>query len=120
MVIEAAGTSPAEAKNEAIRKRYEDILSPIFFPEEPTKHDIKLFFSSLLRVAGMEDRGWDPFAESRAVIGDIYAIMQMQLSAERFADPELTTWRVGLMLYSHIIEMSAAYEVCQPDQVQAG
>ncbi len=111
MITEAAGPSPAEERNEAIRKRYQDIMFPIFFPEEPTQPDIKLFFSSLLRVVGMEDRGWDPLAESRAVIDDLYAIMRMKLSAESFADPELTTWRVGLLFYSHIIEMSAPYEV---------
>ncbi|KAA3505501.1 hypothetical protein DXM21_25420 [Agrobacterium rosae] len=113
LMTEAIGSelNPAEAKNEAIRKRYEDILIPIFFSETPTSPDIKLLFSSVLRVTGMEDRGWDPHAESRAVIDDLYGIMQMQLPEDRFKDPQLVTWRVGLMFYSHIIEMSAPYEV---------
>lgn len=111
MAEEAEALSPTEEKNEAIRKRYQDIMFPIFFPETPTKPDIKLLFSSVLRVMGMEDKGWDPHAESRGVIDDLYAFMQIELPKDRFGDPGLTVWRVGLLFYSHIIEMSAPYEV---------
>ena len=66
--MKVADPSATEEKNEALRKRYQDIMFPIFFPEEPTKPDIKLLFSSLLRVLGMEDKGWDPFGESSRLL----------------------------------------------------
>ena len=60
---------------------------------------------------GAEDKGWDPAKESRAVIDDLYALMKMQSFMGALADPELTTWGLGPLFYSHIIEMSAPYEV---------
>jgi len=101
-----------EEINEAIRTRYIAIMGPAFFPENATQLDVIKLFASLLRVVGMEDRGWDPYMESRAVIDDLYAIMQMgDLPEARFRDRDLTKWRVGLLFYSHIVEMSAPYEV---------
>jgi hypothetical protein len=96
---------------EVIQERYYEVLKPLFFPEFPTKHDIINFFASLLRVVGMEDRGWDPLLESRAVLEDLNGIMQMELANERFPDAEMTKWRVGLLMYSHMVEMDAPYEV---------
>ena len=58
----------------------------------------------------MEDKGWDPYAESRAIVEDLNALMQIKLPKGRFLD-DLTVWRLGLTLYNHIIEMSAPYEV---------
>ena len=92
------------------RDQYLEILSPLFFPRDPLSHDIIRFFSSVLRVAGMEDKGWDPQLESRAVLNDKNLLMKLDLSIADFPDG-LTTWRLGLLLYSHILEMSAPYEV---------
>ena len=50
-----------EQKNEAIRDRYIPMMAPVFFPDEPTKPDIIQLFASLLRVLGVEDKGWDPY-----------------------------------------------------------
>jgi hypothetical protein len=58
----------------------------------------------------MEDKGWDPYSESRAILEDLNALMQLPLPPERFSD-DLIIWRLGLVLYNHIIEMSAPYEV---------
>jgi hypothetical protein len=50
--------------------------------------------------------------ESRAVIDDLYTIMQMDdFLGTRFRNRDLTKWRIGLLFYSHIVEMSAPYEV---------
>ncbi|MER8425674.1 hypothetical protein [Mesorhizobium sp. M1403] len=96
---------------EAVREHYYQALKPLFFPELPIKHDIINFFASLLRVVGMEDRGWDPLLESRASLEDLNSIMQMELPPEGFPDAEMTKWRMGLLMYSHMVEMDAPYEI---------
>lgn len=96
-------------------KKYRDIYIPklekLFFPEEPAKNDIIKYFSSLLRVTGMEDSGWDPHAESKGLLNDINHIFKLDLPKEHFPDPGKTSWRMGLFMYSHILEMDAPYEV---------
>lgn len=42
------------------RDNYIERLEPIFLPPDPISNDIIRYFASLLRVVGMEDRGWDP------------------------------------------------------------
>ena len=74
----------SEKKLEAIRDRYIEIMAPRFFPKDPIGHDIIRCFASLLRVVGMEDKGWDPYAESRAVLEDINSLMQIKLPEDRF------------------------------------
>ena len=96
---------------EAVQEKYYQALKPLFFPELPTKHDIINFFASLLHVVGMEDRGWDPLLESRATLEDLNAIMQMELPADGFPSSEMTKWRMGLVMYCHMVEMDAPYEV---------
>ena len=91
---------------EAVRDRYVETLVPLFLPDDPVSNDIVRYFASLLRIVGMEDRGWDPHLESRAILEDINSLLQMKLP-----DDQLTTWRLGLLFYSHIVEMDAPYEV---------
>ena len=98
-------------KNESIRDRYVPMMAPVFFPDDPTNPDIIQLFASLLRIVGIEDRGWDPYMESRGVLEDLYALTQLDLPEEKFKDQKLTIWRLGLLFYSHIVEMSAPYEV---------
>lgn len=100
-----------EDEIEAVRDRYIQTLRPVFFPENAIANDVIKYFASLLRVVGMEDGGWDPHLESRALLEDLNAIMQLDLPPERFPDPNSTAWRMGLYLYSHIVEMDAPYEV---------
>jgi hypothetical protein len=59
----------------------------------------------------MEDGGWDPYAESRNILNDLNRLMKIRLPKKKFPEPENTTWRLGLLLYSHIVEMDAPYEV---------
>lgn len=96
---------------EETRERYYQAFRPLFFPELPFRHDVISYLASILRIVGMEDGGWDPFVESRATLENINHIMQMDLPEDRFPDAELTRWRMGLLMYSHMVEMDAPYEV---------
>ncbi len=100
-----------EEKREAIRSRYIPLMAPLFFPDDPAGPDIVKYFASLLRIVGMEDKGWDPYEESRAMLDDINALMQTNLDENKFRDKNLTMWRLGLLFYNHIVEMDAPYEV---------
>lgn len=95
----------------AKREDYIKRLKPVFLPADPVKNDIICYFASLLRVLGIEDGGWDPYAESRGVLNDINAFFKVELPKEHFREPDKTPWRLGLLLYSHIVEMDAPYEV---------
>lgn len=96
---------------EATRERYVEILEPLFLPDDPVSHDIVNYFASLLRVFGAEDCGWDPYGESRATLEDLNSFFELSLPADLFPDPNATHWRIGLLLYSHVVEMDAPYEV---------
>jgi len=100
-----------EEEIKATREKYIAAMKPLFLPEDPVSGDIIKYFASLLRIVGMEDKGWDPYLESRAMIHDLNAILQMDLPEDRFPEKDLTIWRMGLLMYSHIVEMNAPYEV---------
>jgi hypothetical protein len=93
------------------RDEYIELFKPLFLPEDPVSNDIIRYFASLLRVLGIEDRGWDPYAESRAMLNDINGFFSIALPSENFNEPDRTRWRLSLILYSHIVEMDAPYEV---------
>ena len=95
----------------AKREAYIKTLRPLFLPGGPITHDIINYFASLLRVFGAEDRGWDSYVESSATIEDLNSFFKIDLPEDRFPDPGATHWRIGLLLYSHIVEMDAPYEV---------
>ena len=95
----------------AKRDAYVEILKPVFLPADPVSNDIIKYFASLLRVLGMEDAGWDPYAESRALLNDINGLFSVDLPEDRFPDVHATHWRLGLSLYGHVVEMDAPYEV---------
>jgi hypothetical protein len=96
---------------EEIRARYLDVLRALFFPDDAVDKDIVNYFAALLRIFGMEDYGWDPYLESKSILEDLNRFLQMDLPTEAFPNRNLTKWRVGLLLYSHIVEMDAPYEV---------
>ena len=104
---------PEETKGpyDAKREQYVEILKPLFLPDDPVSHDIINYFASLLRVFGAEDRGWDPYAESRAILEDLNSFLAIKLPEDIFPIPHATHWRIGLLLYSHVVEMDAPYEV---------
>ncbi len=100
-----------EEEVQEIEQRYIDALKVLFLPEDPISNDIVKYFASLLRIVGMEDKGWDPHLESRSILEDINTIIQPETANSIFTNPDYTTWRFGLLMYSHIVEMDAPYEV---------
>ena len=100
-----------DEKNEIIRSRYIALIASLFFPEDPVSHDIIRYFAALLRIIGVEDKGWDPYVESRAMLDDLYTLMKLDLPKDKFPDKDVTGWRLALLFYSHVVEMDAPYEV---------
>ena len=100
-----------EDEIEIVRDRYIKTLTPLFMPDDPVSHDIIRYFASLLRIVGMEDSGWDPYLESRALLEELNSLLQIELPEDRFPNRDITSWRLGLLFYSHIVEMDAPYEV---------
>ncbi|MCY4047173.1 MAG: hypothetical protein OXF42_03560 [Candidatus Dadabacteria bacterium] len=100
-----------EQEIENIRQNYIKILKPLFIPDDPISNDIVRYFASLLRICGMEDRGWDPYIESRSTLDDFNSILQFHFPEKIFSDENLAKWRINLFIYSHIVEMDAPYEV---------
>jgi hypothetical protein len=104
-------TTEKKTPYDSKRDEYIELLKPLFLPADPVSNDIILYFASLLRALGMEDHGWDPYAESRSLLEDINGFFFVKLPKKHFKEPERTHWRLGLILYSHILEMDAPYEV---------
>lgn len=102
---------PEPACDAELRERYLDAMEPLFLPKEPHIPDIVQYVSSLLRAGGVEDSDWDPFVESKGVIFDLFKLMKLDFTEDLFERPEVTTWRLGLLFYSQIIEASAPYDV---------
>jgi hypothetical protein len=60
---------------------------------------------TLLRVAGLEDAGWDPFEESQEAMRDY----NWHLKAKSDELSDKSQWRVGLLMYCQACEMSAVH-----------
>ena len=60
---------------------------------------------TLLRVAGLEDAGWDPFEETQAAMTDY----NWHLKARSKELSDKSQWRVGLLMYCQACEMSAIH-----------
>lgn len=60
---------------------------------------------TLLRVAGLQDAGWDPFEESEEAFRDY----NWHLKAESDELSDKSQWRVGLLMYCQACEMSAVH-----------
>ena len=102
---------PEQPGDKQIREGYLDAMEPLFFPKTPHVPDIVQYVCALLRAGGMEDADWDPFIESKGVIFDLFRLMKINFTEEHFEKPDLTTWRLGLLFYSQIVEASAPYDV---------
>jgi hypothetical protein len=62
------------------------------------------FGCTLLRVRGMESAGWDPFVETSRLVEDLLTLSSAPLVGH-------TKVRLGLLLYSHLTEVGAIYDV---------
>jgi hypothetical protein len=77
------------------RDHYIERLKPIFLPPDPISNYIIRYYASLLRVLGIEDRGWDPYAESRVVLDDINSFFKVELPPVHFKEPAGWRYRFG-------------------------
>jgi hypothetical protein len=64
------------------------------------------YVCALLRIRGAEDSGWDPLEESRRAINDYSSLIEAPLRSD-------TKLRLALLVYCHIIESDAIYEVIE-------
>jgi hypothetical protein len=62
------------------------------------------FGCTLLRVRGMGSAGWDPFVETSRLVEDLLSLSAAPLVSH-------TKVRLGLLLYSHLTEVGAIYDV---------
>jgi hypothetical protein len=85
-----------------------ETLRPVFIPSPAVSLD---FLSALLRVSGWQDEGWDALYESRAMLDDLHRLVSVDLPKDKFPDVAKTRWRLALLFYAHLTEMSAPYEV---------
>lgn len=69
------------------------------------------YASTLVRVGGMADAGWDAIEESSEFLEDLSALTQPEVQLGQVRDPEKTKWRLRLVSYAHLIEMDAPYEL---------
>lgn len=61
---------------------------------------------TVLRVSGMQDTGWDPFAEATEASEDLNWLL-----AKANERGTKTAWRVALLYYCQLVEMSAAHDI---------
>jgi hypothetical protein len=61
---------------------------------------------ALLRLRGMEDAGWDPLTETNVLAADLLGLGMAPLHPH-------TKTRLGLLLYCHLTEADAVYEVIE-------
>jgi hypothetical protein len=64
------------------------------------------FIFTLLRVGGYQMENWDPFEESQDALEDYNDLL-----AHSRARSALAVRRVGLLMYCHLVEMSAIHEL---------
>ena len=62
---------------------------------------------TVLRVTGCQDADWDPFEESKEEFEDFNQVLR---EAEA-KGAQKTKWRIGLLMYCHAVEMSAAHSL---------
>jgi hypothetical protein len=62
------------------------------------------FACTLLRVRGLESAGWDPFGETHQLVEDLMTLVGAPLVPH-------TKVRLGLLLYSHLTETGATYDI---------
>jgi hypothetical protein len=61
-------------------------------------------YACTLRLRGMEDAGWDPLIETGALFHDVASLLDAPLT-------DYARVRLGLLLYSHLTEVDAIYQM---------
>jgi hypothetical protein len=87
------------------RDTFAEYFNNLFFRSiEKKPFDI---LCSLLRVDSYKDAGWDPFLESEKALED-YSWLLEKAGNER---SEKCRWRIGLLMYCQLIEMTVPHEL---------
>ncbi len=90
---------------EISRDQYAEYLSDLFNrASDVGKFD---FICALLRVSGLEDESWDPFEELKGAFEDYNYLLDLE--DDNLSDKH--KWRMGLLMYCQLIEMSAPHEM---------
>jgi len=89
------------------RDDYAKYLNDLFF-RSLSKNSFDTL-CSLLRVSGLQDAGWDPFEESEEAFEDYNWLLE-KATSER---SEKSGWRIGLLMYCQLIEMTAPHELLE-------
>jgi hypothetical protein len=93
-------------------REFADALNPLFWMDEFNRADRLLeLVCTLVRVAGLEDTGWDSYQESLAFMEDLKRLWNIDLSPEVFPEPTHTRLRLYLICYCHMTEMDFPYEL---------
>ena len=87
---------------------YVGILEPLFSLESVNAFEL---VCTLLRVGGERSTGWDPFQESRELMGDLSILARVNLPKDRFPDTEKTRLRMALASYDRVVGMQAPYQM---------
>jgi hypothetical protein len=89
------------------RDEYAEYLNDLFF--RSLRKDSFGTLCALLRVSGLQDAGWDPFEESVEAFEDYNWLLE-KATSER---SEKSGWRVGLLMYCQLVEMTAPHELLE-------
>jgi hypothetical protein len=93
-------------------RHYADILNPLFWDDSFNLVDRMFEWAcTMVRVSGLQDTGWDSYAESIEFLDDFTQLTALELPEDRFPHPGNTRARLALVAYSHMIEMSVPYEL---------
>ncbi|MDB5552420.1 MAG: hypothetical protein JWL86_2404, partial [Rhizobium sp.] len=93
----------SEAYFDEQRSKFFDAMIPLFDFSSFHAGNIIDYAQTLLRISGMEVGGWDPYAESRNILEDLNGFFKIDLPEERFPNRVYTDWRIGLLMYCHIV-----------------
>lgn len=93
-------------------RHYAEILNPLFWDESYNRVD-RLFewACTLVRVTGLKTIGWDSYLESIKVLEDLTQLASLDLTEDRFQNPDDTRMRLALIGYALMVETNGPYEL---------
>jgi len=65
----------------------------------------------LVRAAGLQGQGWDPWYESQDTLDDLGNLSTLDLPPALFPDPARTRVRLSLLSYCHLTELDLPYSL---------
>lgn len=90
-------------------QEYYKYLKKLFKKAAEIKNGGFNFICTLLRVSGVELGYWDPYLEGEKALNDYSNILRKVSKKGNYYNK--VSYRLGLLIYSHAIEMSAPYDI---------